>query len=58
MADEQQGPPDPFTPTQEGLASLYEMFLGLRSAGASTHEAAAIIGGIVAAQGQGPKGSG
>lgn len=42
-------PPDPVTPAAEGWAVMHEMYTGMRSAGFSMLESAAIIAAMVRA---------
>ena len=42
-------PPEPMTPAAEGFAALHEVYTGLRGAGFTVAEAAAIIAAIVQA---------
>lgn len=58
MPEDQPGPrvprmpDDPFSPTDMGHVAVLEMYRGLRRAGAGMVEAAIIIGGMLAAQGE------
>ena len=40
-------PAEPLTPAAEGFAAMHEMYLGLRAAGFTLVEAAAIIGATI-----------
>jgi hypothetical protein len=42
-----QGPADPVTPAGEVFAAMHEVFTGLREAGFSLAEAAAVVAAIV-----------
>jgi hypothetical protein len=42
------GPADPMTPAAEGLATIHEMYKGMREAGFTLIEATAIIGAMLA----------
>lgn len=40
-------PAEPLTPAAEGFAAMHEMYLGLRTAGFTMVEAAAVIGAAI-----------
>jgi hypothetical protein len=42
------GPADPMTPAAEGLATIHEMYKGMREAGFTLIEVTAIIGAMLA----------
>lgn len=49
------GPADPMTPAAEGMAAMHEIYTGMRAAGFTLFEAAAIIGAMIANSANGEK---
>src|SRR5690348_3799462 len=47
MAEDEEGPKDPITPSMENAAVLHEVYLSLQSAGFSQSEALIIIVGML-----------
>jgi hypothetical protein len=59
MPSDPKMPPEAMTPAAEGFAAMHEMYTGLRGAGFSLWEAAAIIAAYTVASGsQGSEGDG
>ena len=56
MPSDPKMPPEAMTPAAEGFAAMHEVYVGLRGAGFSLWEAAAVIGAMMASGNQDGRG--